>query len=369
MKLFGNHDPKKLDEKAEAVAENGKQFAAEDLQEAADKAEAIANSGLVLSIEGLEQETVSEKAAPLSIKTETIAEQKKDDDTDDDFLRELHALLDEKGNDEVPKAPADPIPEEKPETQIPEMSIEEPESSDEPAEASAPEADPVAEEEVIEADEAAATSEAAVEPEPETPAEGEVPVDTETEPEAETASEPEKDEILTRKTKTFAAVSYESMAKAMEESGQSKTDSPTRKTHSAIDDETLLAEIYTLMGDTPKAKRGPQQTVPEQAAVNQQSVPEPSVPEVNPASARVRETVQEPGVRAAALDSEQPIRPAPFAAYENREPVRQEPAPIPVQDKGGAPGWLKGIFLLILSAALSGMTLYAVMMDVFGKVF
>ena len=38
-------------------------------------------------------------------------------------------------------------------------------------------------------------------------------------------------------------------------------------------------------------------------------------------------------------------------------------------DTHGAPGWIKGIFLLLVSLLLSGMTFYAVGTDLFGKLF
>ena len=145
----------------------------------------------------------------------------------------------------------------------------------------------------------------------------------------------------------------------MEQTGRLNVASPTRKTRSAIDDETLLAEIYTLMGETPKTNRTRKPEASEQAA-----------PEMNRENEQAPVHISDdaaPVVPAPQGMDEPTIRPNPIG-YAAREAVDSEPVQNAARE-GGAPGWLKGLFLLILSAALSGMTLYAVMMDVFGKVF
>lgn len=333
MKLFGNRDAQKQEEP-------------EVREEALEKAEAIANSGLVLSIEGLHQESDPEEQVQLSMNTEPFPEQNTTDE-EDDFLKELHALLDEKGKSESEPEPAAAQPAAE--------------------EASAPESeeaaaiDPVPEAEPVEAP--AAEEETESDPEPTEPVDVEEPAAETQEPaeeapaEAESSEAPEKESVSD--TKSFASVSYASMAEAMEQTGRLNVASPTRKTRSAIDDETLLAEIYTLMGETPKTNRTRKPEASEQAA-----------PEMNRENEQAPVHISDdaaPVVPAPQGMDEPTIRPNPIG-YAAREAVDSEPVQNAARE-GGAPGWLKGLFLLILSAALSGMTLYAVMMDVFGKVF
>ena len=333
MKLFGNRDAQKQEEP-------------EVREEALEKAEAIANSGLVLSIEGLHQESDPEEQVQLSMNTEPFPEQNTTDE-EDDFLKELHALLDEKEKSESEPEPAAAQPAAE--------------------EASAPESeeaaaiDPVPEAEPVEAP--AAEEETESDPEPTEPVHVEAPAAETQEPaeeasvEAESSEAPEKESVSD--TKSFASVSYASMAEAMEQTGRLNVASPTRKTRSAIDDETLLAEIYTLMGETPKTNRTRKPEASEQAA-----------PEMNRENEQAPVHISDdaaPVVPAPQGMDEPTIRPNPIG-YAAREAVDSEPVQNAARE-GGAPGWLKGLFLLILSAALSGMTLYAVMMDVFGKVF
>ena len=333
MKLFGNRDAQKQEEP-------------EVREEALEKAEAIANSGLVLSIEGAEQEANSENPVQLSMNTEPFPEQNTTDE-EDDFLKELHALLDEKGKSESEPEPAAAQPAAE------EASV--PESEE------AAEIDPVPEAEPVEAPAAEEETESA--PEPTEPVHVEEPAAETQEPaeeapaEAESSEAPEKESVSD--TKSFASVSYASMAEAMEQTGRLNVASPTRKTRSAIDDETLLAEIYTLMGETPKTNRTRKPEASEQAA-----------PEMNRENEQAPVHISDdaaPVVPAPQGMDEPTIRPNPIG-YAAREAVDSEPVQNAARE-GGAPGWLKGLFLLILSAALSGMTLYAVMMDVFGKVF
>ena len=333
MKLFGNRDAQKQEEP-------------EVREEALEKAEAIANSGLVLSIEGLHQESDPEEQVQLSMNTEPFPEQNTTDE-EDDFLRELHALLDEKEKSESEPEPAAAQPAAE--------------------EASAPESeeaaaiDPVPEAEPVEAP--AAEEETESDPEPTEPVHVEEPAAETQEPaaeapaEAESSEAPEKESVSD--TKSFASVSYASMAEAMEQTGRLNVASPTRKTRSAIDDETLLAEIYTLMGETPKTNRTRKPEASEQTA-----------PEMNRENEQAPVHISDdaaPVVPAPQGMDEPTVRPNPIG-YAAREAVDSEPVQNAARE-GGTPGWLKGLFLLILSAALSGMTLYAVMMDVFGKVF
>lgn len=387
MKLFGNRDSQKM-EQMELQAEEAGQAAVEESKEAAEKAEAIAKSGLVLSIEGLSQETAASETVPLSINTEPYREPSAED-ADDDFLRELHALLDEKekdASDRVLSADEPESEEAEPLTAKAEAPVEEPEA------APIPEAEPeVAEEEapIPEAEPEAAEEEApAAEPEPDAdPVTAEEPEDpaAETEelfqtsaadafPEAETVpaaaseKEPAPSEEPIPETKSFASVTYASMAQAMEQSGQSKSASPTRRARSAIDDETLLAEIYTLMGETPRTRASSNRSEGEIPASQRAAAPVDGLQENPQAPIRVADPEQATVMPAPQTVPEQEVRPNPVG-YQTRQPVRGEQVPIPVRESGGAPGWLKGAFLLLLSAALSGMTIYAVMMDVLGKVF
>ncbi|MBR4700423.1 MAG: hypothetical protein IKP19_01785 [Oscillospiraceae bacterium] len=333
MKLFGNRDAQKQEEP-------------EVREEALEKAEAIANSGLVLSIEGLHQESDPEEQVQLSMNTEPFPEQNTTDE-EDDFLKELHELLDEKEKSESEPEPAaaQPAAEE----------ASAPESEEAAAIDHVPEAEPV--------EAPAAEEETESDPEPTEPVYVEEPAAETQEPaaeapaEAESSEAPEKESVSD--TKSFASVSYASMAEAMEQTGRLNVASPTRKTRSAIDDETLLAEIYTLMGETPKTNRTRKPEASEQAA-----------PEMNRENEQAPVHISDdaaPVVPAPQGMDEPTIRPNPIG-YAAREAIDSEPVQNAARE-GGAPGWLKGLFLLILSAALSGMTLYAVMMDVFGKVF
>ena len=357
MKLFGNRDAQKQEEP-------------EVREEALEKAEAIANSGLVLSIEGLHQESDPEEQVQLSMNTEPFPEQNTTDE-EDDFLRELHALLDEKEKSEPePDSTEIQTPaEEASALESEETAAIDPVPEAEPAaeEASAPESeeaaaiDPVPEAEPVEAP--AAEEETESDPEPTEPVHVEEPAAETQEPaaeapaEAESSEAPEKESVSD--TKSFASVSYASMAEAMEQTGRLNVASPTRKTRSAIDDETLLAEIYTLMGETPKTNRTRKPEASEQTA-----------PEMNRENEQAPVHISDdaaPVVPAPQGMDEPTVRPNPIG-YAAREAVDSEPVQNAARE-GGTPGWLKGLFLLILSAALSGMTLYAVMMDVFGKVF
>ncbi len=174
------------------------------------------------------------------------------------------------------------------------------------------------------------------------------------------------------------SVTYASMAEAMEKSGMKSPDAASRKQRSAIDDETLLAEIYALMGESPKQRKGEPAAKPEPAAKAEPAAkPEPAVrPEAvlqtpaaaNPGPDDLEITI--PGrskPRETGAAEEPAFRPDP--ARFDRDLPRQ-PRPVEqLEDRSGAPGWLKGVFLLLISALLSGMTIYAVATDVIGNIF
>ena len=122
-------------------------------------------------------------------------------------------------------------------------------------------------------------------------------------------------------------VSYESVAKAVE---QAKKEPTGRFNRDAVDDETLLAELYALIGDgsKPKAARNPEE----------------------PTSSR-------------------PVRPAARLTQEDLHTAPEVYEDVQEDDAGGVPGWLKGVFILLISLLLSAMTFYAVASDLLGKIF
>ncbi len=150
---------------------------------------------------------------------------------------------------------------------------------------------------------------------------------------AQNASEPEKESPNAKPEavrKPANAISYASMAEAVV---NAKKESTGRFSRDAVDDDTLLQELYALIGDgsQPKnAKRGEEHTTPR------------PVQPVRPAARLTPEDLQ--------------------AAPEIYEDVLEE-------DAGGVPGWLKGSFILLISLLLSAMTFYAVASDLLGKIF
>ena len=130
----------------------------------------------------------------------------------------------------------------------------------------------------------------------------------------------------------LTGVSFESMAQAVE---TAKKEPTGRFDRDAVDDETLLAELYALIGDkreSPKPDPAPQ---------------EPEKPEI-------RGSVP---------------RPAPRIRPEDLESLDEVESSVIEEDFTGVPGWIKGAFLLLLSLLLSAMTFYAVASDVVGKIF
>ena len=180
------------------------------------------------------------------------------------------------------------------------------------------------------------------------------------------------------------SVTYASMAEAMEKSGLKSPDAASRKHRSAIDDETLLAEIYALMGESPKQRKGEPAAKAEPAAKPEPAAKAEPVAKPEPV-VRPEAVLQTPAAANPAPDDLEitiPVRPKPRETGAAEEPAfRPDPArfdrdlprqPRPVEqleDRSGAPGWLKGVFLLLISALLSGMTVYAVATDVIGNIF
>lgn len=126
----------------------------------------------------------------------------------------------------------------------------------------------------------------------------------------------------------LANVSYASMAKAVEQAQKEPTG---RFARDAVDDETLLAELYTLIGDG-----------------NQ---PRPVTP-----APRTAEPVPAP-------------RPMARITDETLKTLPEEDEVHIEEDSTGAPGWLKGLFILLISLLLSAMTFYAVASDLLGEIF
>ena len=157
--------------------------------------------------------------------------------------------------------------------------------------------------------------------------------------------------------KPLAAVTYEEVAEAIA-ARRDQGKEPTL-TRSAIDDETLLAEIYALIGGPDRSSPAPEAGKKEAPLSSKGSVPsdEPVSEEPKPAEAPpTPEAVQTP--------AEEPQQPVHISAGEpDAFAERSE------EDAGGTPGWVKGLFLLLISMLLSGMTLYAVATDLIGKLF
>ena len=197
-----------------------------------------------------------------------------------------------------------------------EKAAEPVEAEVEPAEAPAEEKEPKAPEGAEEAPEEAPAEE-------ERPAEEEAPV-----------AEGKKEAPL-------AAVSYESVAQAVEEAQKEPGESETRE---AIDDDTLLAELYALIGDPVKGNKPtpPVSKLPEKEGPPVE-IPEPKLGEPKPMPRLSQEEIE--------------------AIPEEEEEILLE------EDSTGVPGWLKGAFLLLVSLLLSSMTFYAVASDVLGTVF
>ena len=141
-------------------------------------------------------------------------------------------------------------------------------------------------------------------------------------PEGETPPKPEP----------LTSVSYASVAEAVE---SAKKDPTGRFARDAVDDETLLSELYALIGESPKPKAA------QKPAGGEKPVSKP---------------VARPLARITAQDLQQEVEEETL--YE-----------IPEENASGTPGWLKGAFILLISLMLSAMTFYAVASDLLGKIF
>ncbi|MBR7011211.1 MAG: hypothetical protein IKI02_09950 [Oscillospiraceae bacterium] len=150
------------------------------------------------------------------------------------------------------------------------------------------------------------------------------------EPRDEAANEPEKAPL--------SALSYQSVAKAVVDVNKEPTG---RFDRDAVDDETLLAELYALIGRSGAATKPEAQTAELPADSEEPAVPKPT-PISHPAARITEDDLQ-------------------------TTPLEYEA--LPEDDSNGVPGWLKGAFLLLFSLLLSAMTFYAVASDLLGKVF
>ncbi len=161
------------------------------------------------------------------------------------------------------------------------------------------------------------------------------PVDPE-QPEEKTENVLEKD--------TLTRVSYASVAEA----ALGAHADPEKKTRAPIDDDTLLAELYALIGETPAR-------TPDETPAAPRKKPEQKKAPLKVAPAEEAEEPQTaPALKHAIVEVDRPESQVDLEAEE---------------EMGGAPGWLKGAFLLLLSLLLSGMTFYAIATDLFGKLF
>lgn len=137
-----------------------------------------------------------------------------------------------------------------------------------------------------------------------------------------------------REAEPLVSLTYESMAEAAE---TARKESTGRFNRDAVDDETFLAELYTLIGDGEKPK-----------------TEKPAAPVAAPSRTAAPTTTPRPAGR---------ITPEKLqAAPEEYEDLLED-------DEVGVPGWLKGAFLLLISLLLGAMTFYAVATDVIGKIF
>ena len=365
MKLFGKSQSKKTEVYPEP--ETVSPFS---------EAEAAVEAPLVLKIEGSDS---AEKPAPPKL---VLQEAKADGTPEGDLLSELEDILGqnaEKAEPEIVIPDMKPIvPEEAPaltlrvedavpsdpdayqpaaavaETAVPLVAtvLEAPSAIAEAAEALEA---PVSE---IPAPDKAETPSAADQPEAGA-AEAEKPAEPEAEkaaePEAEKPEEPEAEKPAEPEgEKPLTAVTFAEVAEAIT-ARRDQVKEPTL-TRSAIDDDTLLAEIYALIGEGGKRRPAPKAEAAEAAPEQTKAEPEAAEP--------VRSAVPAAPAPAAPVEAPQPpvhISSSESAFYEGE--LTEE------ADNGGAPGWLKGIFLLLISLMLSGMTLYAVATDLIGKLF
>lgn len=182
---------------------------------------------------------------------------------------------------------------------------------------------------------------------------------------AENTESAEETEIAqSREEIPTPSVTYASMAEAIEQSGKKSADPTTRRQGRDIDDETLLAEIYALMGETPRKRT-------EQTTFSTTSIPDVGAAPVSdrPAPEAQPAPMPRPAANPTPAAADPTYRPAPVV-YGGQESAPTVRASEPIElESGGVPGWVKGIFLFLISLLLSGMTFYAIATDLFGKVF
>lgn len=313
MKLFGDHKAEK------EVSEMPKEIRASASDMAAAKKNSVSSDDLVLSIEDDGRKTLMDLPEKLSIAEE-------------------------------PKLAAEPIDALDSSMTIQEEA-QEVESHEGESEAQNPseaaEADAPLEE----------ASENLTEPETEPKAEPEA----EPEPERHTGTMPELDldmPVSAPSEPAAHSVTYASMAEAIQQSGKKASEAAAARSRNTIDDETLLAEIYALMGDQKKTPEVPQ-TAREESKLTSEKTP--ANQPVSPRPISQEDTVQKPQPNPA------PYQPAPVVYAQDDYSVRED-EPIEI-NRHGTSGWLKGIFLFLVSILLCGMTFYAIATDLFGKVF
>ena len=152
-------------------------------------------------------------------------------------------------------------------------------------------------------------------------------------PETRRPEESTQEEARPVRKPPLASMSYESVAEAAE---SLKKEPTGRFTRDAVDEGEFLSEICSLIGDgtrdyQPRAGQGA-------------DVPQPERRSPSP-------------------------RPAPRISVEDLHAIPDTPEDILENDSTGVSGWVKGLFLLIISLLLSGMTLYAVFSELMGKTF
>ena len=129
----------------------------------------------------------------------------------------------------------------------------------------------------------------------------------------------------------------DAMAQKQLEHDPQKADEPFAQ--SAVDDESLIAELHALIGDPiePKPAQRHAAGVPSGGVAKPFSPPAP--------------------------------RPKVRITPEALKDVPEEFEDVAEADTMGVPGWLKGALILLLSLLLCAMTFYAVASDVIGEIF
>ena len=277
---------------------------------------------LVLDIEGGMEEAVKEEAITLKAATSELPVQQTAE-LADQMAGEQIVL--KTATDEIPVHEIAEMVDRLIEEPAEAAPAEEPAPETEAEEAAAPETEAPAEE-VAEDQSAEAADE-----EPEMPEASEAPEMTESSSSSEPSEESETPE--TPAEQPLASMTYESVAEAIENAAKEPTG---RFSRDVVDDETLLAELYALIGD-PDKKTKP---APITAAAGENPVPNRPAPR--------------PVTRITPQDLQ--------AAPEEFEELQED-------DSVGVPGWLKGVFILLIALLLSAMTIYAVASDVIGEIF